>query len=569
MNILIVDDDIVDRTHVKRTLRRNHSHYNVFEAEDAFAALEIIKEQVFDVIIVDFNMPKINGLELVHLIKRENIIGNSAIIMISTSEEETLALECLQAGVQDFIAKTDINGFRLRRAILSAKTRLDMEKKLNKSYLQVKKLAEQDSLTQLSNRYVFDNVLKRSIENSYQNEDKTALILFDLDHFKYVNDTYGHDVGDKLLQMVVKRVKKCLRGEEVFARLGGDEFAIIVRHLHEIKHLQSIARRVLESFSETFYINQTVVSMSASIGGAIYPDNANDAESIYKCADLAMYKSKHTGRNTVTFYEDKLQLTESKRLPIEIKLKTALQNNEFELNYQAMYVGNPIKVYGFEALIRWQNSEGTIVTPDEFIPIAEETRLIIPIGRWIIEEAIKQLSVWHEEVGNKLCISINLSPVQLLDENIISHIKFCLKKFAVEAKFIEFELTETALLVNSQDMRSTIDKISELGCTIALDDFGTGFSSISHLHDFPINTVKIDKSLMPQKNERGFNYKLIHGLVSMLQYLQLNTVAEGIEEQRHLSFCQSLQVNRFQGYYLQKPLPGKDISLKDYELKDE
>jgi len=567
MNILIVDDDVVDRTHVKRTLRRNHSHYRVVEAEDAIIALEKMKKETFDVIIVDFNMPKINGLELVHLIKKENLNAASAIIMISTSEEESLALECLKAGVQDFIAKTEINGFRLRRAILSASTRLDMENKLNNSYLQVKKLAEQDSLTQLSNRYVFDNVLKRSIESNAVDGDKTALILFDLDHFKYVNDTYGHDIGDKLLQMVVQRVRTCLRGQEVFARLGGDEFAIILRHIQQIDHIKSISLRIQRAFYEAFYIDKVVVNMSASLGVALYPDNAPDAEGIYKCADIAMYESKRLGRNTISFFAEVMQQETSKRYIIENDLKKALINNEFELYYQPVYVGDPITVCGFEALIRWNNPNG-FFSPDEFIPIAEETQLINPIGRWVIEQAIKQLSIWHSNGGNKLCMSINLSPVQLLDESIVGHIESCLSNHHIGSEFIEFELTETALLVNSKEMKHIINKISELGCSIALDDFGTGFSSISHLHDFPINTVKIDKSLMPQKNDKGFNYKLIHGLVSMLRYLQLNTVAEGIEEKRHLSFCQSLQVDRFQGYYLAKPMPISKISIKDMNLTD-
>ena len=565
MNILIVDDDVVDRTHIKRTLRRNHSHYNVDEAEDAQVALEKIKEQMFDVIIIDFNMPKMNGLELVRCIKNENLNGTSAIIMISTSEEESLALECLHAGVQDFITKTDINGYRLRRAIFSAKTRLDMERKLNSSYLQVKKLAEQDSLTQLSNRHVFDQALKRSIESN--DNDKTALLLFDLDHFKYVNDTYGHDTGDQLLKMVVKRVNTCLRGEEVFARIGGDEFAIIVRHILQVEHVERIAIRILSVFSEAFYIEQAFINMSVSIGVAIHPDNAQNAESFYKCADIAMYESKRLGRNTISFFSSEMQQQFSKRFAIESELKEALKNNEFELYYQPVYIGDPVTVCGFEALIRWNNPRG-LFSPDEFIPIAEETQLINPIGRWVIKQAIKQLSFWHKEGGDNLCMSINLSPVQLLDKSIIAHIQLCLEKYKIAAKCIEFELTETALLVNSHEMKHIIEKISDLGCTIALDDFGTGFSSISHLHDFPIDTVKIDKSLMPQKNDKGFNYKLIHGLVSMLRYLQLDVVAEGIEEQRHLNFCQSLHVNRFQGYYLGRPLPINKIAINQMKLTD-
>ncbi|MBL4942215.1 MAG: EAL domain-containing protein [Colwellia sp.] len=558
MNILIVDDDQVDRTHIKRMMRRIDSSNIITEAEDADSALVLLVEQNFDIVLLDYTMPQKNGLELLKEIQDQDIKKHSAIIMMSTSEQEELALSCLKAGAHDFIIKSDITGYRLRRAILAAQARFDMETKLKESYDKVKQLAEQDCLTKLANRYFFDESLKVTISNNERQPHKTALLLFDLDHFKYVNDTHGHDVGDLLLQKVVHRIHTCLRGNEVFSRLGGDEFAIILNHVDRVGDAEKVALRILKVLIKPFCINGAEINMAASIGISFYPDNANSASDLFKKADIAMYKAKHLGRNQIAFFEDEMQQQFLNRYRIENNLKQALYKQQFELFYQPVFNCADSSIIGFEALLRWHSNDG-LISPEVFIPIAEESRLIKPIGRWVISQACQQISLWQAHCPS-LTMAINLSPVQLLDNLLLSHIKKCFKTYDINPQTIEFEITETALLDDSWQTQAVIKNLSELGCKIALDDFGTGFSSLSHLHHFPINTVKIDKSLMPVNEVDFSNEKLIHGLVIMLQYLNLNIVAEGVEFQSQLALCQSLHIQKLQGYLLSKPIPPDEIN---------
>lgn len=558
MNILIVDDDQVDRIHIRRMMRRIDCDNIITEAEDVDSALTLLIEQNFDVVLLDYTMPKKNGLALLREIQAQQIEKHSAIIMMSTSEHEELALSCLNAGAHDFILKSDITGYRLRRAILAAQARFDMETKLKESYEKVKQLAEQDSLTKLANRYFFDESLKITIANNERQQHKTALLLFDLDHFKYVNDTHGHDVGDILLQKVVHRIHTCLRGNEVFSRLGGDEFAIILNHVDRIGDAEKVALRILNVLIKPFCISDAQINMAASIGISIYPDNANSASDLFKKADIAMYKAKKLGRNQIAFFEDEMQKQFLNRYRIENDLKQALDKQQFELFYQPVFNCQDNAIVGFEALLRWHSSQG-LISPEIFIPIAEESRLIKPIGRWVISQACQQISRWQAHCP-ELTMAINLSPVQLLDNLLLSHIKKCFKQYSIQPHTIEFEITETALLDDSWQTQSVINSLSELGCKIALDDFGTGFSSLSHLHHFPIDTVKIDKSLMPSNEDDFSDEKIVHGLVIMLQYLNLNIVAEGVEFQSQLAMCQSLNIQKLQGYFLSKPVSPIEIN---------
>ena len=558
MDLLVVDDDLVSRTHIKRILRRSDSACHIVEAEDVNSALSLLEHTQFDAILVDYNLSQRGGIKLLRELRTDNIQNSSAIIMMSTSEEEKLAMECLQAGAQDFVVKSDITGFQLRRSIIGAKARFEMEKKLQESYLNVKQLAERDELTKLANRHLFDESLKLAIQNNKRKKYKVALILFDLDHFKYVNDTHGHDVGDQLLKKVVNRVPTCLRGEELFSRLGGDEFAIILSRLDHAKDAEKVALRILRVLEKPFYIGDATVNIGASIGISMYPDNGSNATDVFKSADIAMYKAKNLGRNQIVFFEKVMQKQFLSRYKLKNEMVIAIKQKQFELHYQPIYKNNGKSLYGFEALIRWVSNKKKI-RPDEFIPIAEETRLIAPIGRWVIESAFQKISEWRSQTGKKLVISINLSPVQLLDENIVQHVLDMMDKFHVPASAIEFELTETALFDDSDNSLQTIKALSEIGCSIALDDFGTGFSSFSHLHQFPIDTVKIDKSLMPDENGDDFNLKLVKGLVAMLHFIDLDIVAEGIELKSQLKLCQSLNIQRLQGYFLSKPMSAEEV----------
>lgn len=561
MKVLLVDDDLVDRKHIERTLKRGNKTVEIVETKSVDDAIVQLSKQEFDIVLCDYNMPRKNGMAMIEAIKENNSSSpalGTATIIISTSEDDELAMKCLEAGAQDFLTKTDISGFRLRRAIASAQTRFKLEQKLQRSYEKIQILAEQDGLTKLANRHMFDERLSQVIAKQKRTNERISLILLDLDHFKDVNDNYGHDVGDELLIRVVNRIRGCLRGDEIFARLGGDEFAVVLPDLCSVDIADKVSRRILKVLEKPFRINKSVLSIGASIGIAFSPDNARNSTELFKFADIAMYKAKALGRNQLAFFEDDMQRQFLARLEIESRLTKAVKTNAFELYYQPVYSGHELIEIGHEALIRWKAGDPPM-GPDEFIPIAEEMSLIHELGRWIINEAIEQFSKWSSVNSKTRKMAINLSPVQLADGTLTQYIESCLQKYKVAPESIEFELTETALLDHSNKTIEIIESISALGCKIALDDFGTGFSSISHLHQFPINTVKIDRSLLPTNENSEKEIKLLKGLVAMINSLELNIVAEGVETREQVNFCQSLGIHCLQGYFLSRPLSVKNI----------
>lgn len=561
MNILIVDDDKVDRESVRRSLNFPSSSCSISEVESVDEALSIIKEQHFDIILLDYNLPQRNGIELILELQGNPTVEGTAIIMMSSNEEDELALECIRAGAQDFLTKTEISSFRLHRAIINARTRSDMEQQLFKSYTKTKELAEKDSLTGLANRYYFDESLKLDISNNLRTNEIIALLLIDLDHFKFVNDNYGHDVGDRLLIEVVNRIKVCLRGSELFSRLGGDEFAITLTHLKSASDASFIAKRIIAVFDDPFKIGDLSIKSSVSIGISIHPSDSKDTKELFKYADIAMYRAKKKGRNQFSYFEASMQKQFFSDFEIETALRIATEKNDFALHYQPVFDGATKYMVGVEALIRWNNN-GLMIGPDKFIPIAEKTLLILDIGKWVITEAVKQLAQWNEKLNTPISMAINLSAVQLKDLTLLDHIKACLAKYQVEPSLIIFELTETALLIDSKQSTHTIENISNIGCKIALDDFGTGFSSLSHLLQYPLNIIKIDKSLMPSvSNERKVEHILV-GLVSMIKSLGHELVAEGIEQQSDLDLCTSLAIDKFQGFYFDKPLSASQLQEK-------
>ena len=558
MNILLVDDDRLDRTIVKRTLTKSDLSVNIVEAVTVDEGMQYYSEVDFDIVLLDYRMPQRDGIEMIVEIRNEPKDSSTAIVMMSSSEDEELAIECIKSGAQDFLVKSEITETRLRRAIQHATTRFDLEKQLFQTYQKVKTLAETDSLTGLPNRYYFDETLKQAITNNRRNQHKLALLLLDLDNFKLVNDNFGHDTGDVLLKKLVARIKGCLRGNELFARLGGDEFAITLSNLESVEHANLVARRIITIMQKPVEIAATKINATASIGIALHPENGRTSEEIFKYADIAMYRAKKLGRNQVCFFEDEMQQKFIYRLTIETELRSALEKSQFRLYFQPIIEPSDNTLLGFEALLRWKVGED-LRAPDQFIAIAEETQQISAIGLWVAEKAIKTLSLWNSQRHVPLQMAINVSPVQLADKNFAEHIKKYLEQYNVPANLIDIELTETALLENTLAIREAISKIHSLGCNLSLDDFGTGFSSLSHLRNYPISTVKIDKSLMPRDKQDLKNITLVEGVISMAKVLGLNIVAEGVETELHVNLCKKLEIRRVQGYFYSHPVSISEI----------
>jgi diguanylate cyclase (GGDEF)-like protein len=561
LDILLVDDDAIDRETVKRALRNNASVTRLHEARSAEEGLKAVENDRFDVLLLDYRMPKVDGIEMVIELRGRPNLGETAIVMMSASDDEVLALSCLQAGAQDFITKSEITAAKLQRSIIQAKKRFELEKKLYDSYCQVRELAEKDSLTGLSNRYHFEEALKVSISNNVRFQSNIALLLLDLDHFKNINDTYGHEMGDKLLKCVARRINLCLRGNELFARLGGDEFAILITGLKYINDATAVAQRIIESLEAPIDIDEHTVQCGVSVGIAMHPHNADTAEELTKYADIAMYRAKKQGRNQLCYFEDAMQEQFSRCYQIETQLKAAVIQQDFELFYQPVINVQTKKIIGVEALIRWSNSSLNS-TPDEFIPIAEQTYLIDKIGEWVLEKAIEQISEWQSKFNKNLTMAINVSAVQLGQVSLLSTIKHFLNKYNVSADSIVLEFTETALLNKDEVSEKLINQLDELGCKLALDDFGTGFSSLSHLLNYPINIVKLDKSLLPADSSEVRHLSIVKGLAAMANIIGLHIVAEGVETQFQCDLCDSLNIDELQGYFFEKALPAKDIARK-------
>ncbi|WDD97067.1 GGDEF domain-containing response regulator [Thalassomonas actiniarum] len=566
MDVLIVDDDSFDRQHIKRILNRGTTCI-IDEAETVDEGLEKIRQRFYDVILLDHTFPQRNGIELLLELKGESFLNPIAIVMMSNSEDELLALNCIKAGAQDFISKTEITPFRLHRAIINAQTRFTLEQQLYQSYQDAKILSEHDSLTGLANRVRFDESLKVDLKACRRRNSLLALILIDLDHFKFINDQYGHDTGDQLLIKVVNRIHTCLRGNELFSRLGGDEFAITLPNMTTVTEASLVAKRILKVLVKPFTIDNETIKTGASIGISIYPSNGNSAKELFKNADIAMYRAKGLGRNQLSFFEKEMQRQFLFNYEIEQKLAVALEKNEFTLLYQPIINPESASMTGVESLIRWE-SGSEILSPEQFIPVAEKSRLINGIGRWVISKAIKQLGDWDEASDQPISMSINLSPVQLSDSKLLQCIEDNLARHDILPERIEFELTETALLADVAQSSMIIQAISDLGCRIALDDFGTGFSSLSHLMKYPIDTVKIDKSLLLNETGTSPNKRLLNGLVFMIRSLGLQTVLEGVEMKKHLELSRELAVNRIQGYYFERPISAGEFSQKYLSASD-
>jgi diguanylate cyclase (GGDEF)-like protein len=562
MKILIVDDNEIDIALAKRALSSSlQNNYEIKGTDCVAKALALVDVEVFDIILLDYHMPEINGIEMILEIRSRPNLGNMAIIVISAAEDISIALNCIEAGAQDFIPKSDISHIKLSQALIHSKKRFEMEQKMRESYLALKNMAETDQLTGLHNRHYFDETLNFMIANSDRLNLSVGMLILDLDDFKHINDSLGHHAGDILLVDLVTRVKSCLRINDGFARLGGDEFAITLANINSPEEVNMIASRILQSFQQPFLIDGQRMDCTVSIGAALYPNDASSHDQLMKYADVAMYRAKKNGKNTLCFYELHYQNEFNRRFLIRNEMNEIIKKSKFRLFYQPIFCADNKNIKGVEALIRWPETPQSY-TPDEFIPIAEETRLIHDLGQWVIDTALANVAVWQSSFDNDLTIAINISAIQLQDTQLTKKIKYAAQRYGVKPNTIILEITETALLDNDNITRQTLNSLSSEGFKIALDDFGMGFSSISHLNNYPIDIVKLDKTLQKDELNPDKNKSLLEAVTLMLKLLNFTVVAEGIETECQLNICRELKIDKFQGYLLGRPMPADLLEAK-------
>jgi diguanylate cyclase (GGDEF)-like protein len=561
LHVLLVDDDLADRRIIRRTLAENAADVKIVEAVSVEEGLGILQHTSFDAILLDYKLPGANGIEMVQELRSRPDLGSIAIIMMSASENEALAVKCIESGAQDFIQKSELQRLNLHRAIVHAQKRFELEHKLHQNYLNVKHLAEKDPLTGLSNRHHFNEMMDMLIVPGGQSKVDVALLLLDLDNFKYINDTLGHDAGDRLLIEFATRVKKLLRRHESFARLGGDEFAIILNGIKSTQQVRLVAQRIHDALLLPMNLGVAEVDCRASIGGAIYPLQASEKESLIKYADIAMYKAKADGKGKMRLYDQAMSADHQRLFDIQSGLKRHILAHSFNIHFQPVIDLQSNQNIGFEALIRWPVNEEQYV-PDEFIPIAEKNADIHAIGQWVIDKAIAQISYWQKTFAKERFIAINISPVQLQNHSVTEYIIDRAEAYSVNPANIVLEITETALFEKQSAIKRSIEVLSDYGFVISLDDFGVGYSSISHLIDFPISIVKLDKSLFTVEHSEEKRKAVFEALAEMLKRLKMTVVAEGIETQEHLDMCKLLKIDHGQGFFLGRPASASNIEAE-------
>ncbi len=418
----------------------------------------------------------------------------------------------------------------------------------------IQNLAYYDSLTKLPNRVLFEERVKSSIAALKRSKKKMAILFMDMDNFKEVNDNYGHLVGDKFLIKVSKNIKKFLRENDTLARLGGDEFIILLDNIDNISDIVPIANRIVNRFNKAVTIEGNKLYTGVSIGVSIYPDDATTYEGLLKASDTAMYQVKHSGKNGFQFYKKSMNEKATFRMLMEKGLKSALKNNELFLEYQPKVNLETNEVYGMEALIRWNHKELGLMKPDKFIKIAETTGQIYEIGLWVIEQAVRDTKILHDE-GKKLTVSINLSAKQLENKKFVYDICHIVSNIGLQREYIELEINEKNILHNIDNATTTLGALNERGYKISIDDFGTGYSSLSYIKKLPAQTIKIDRSFIHDLQINADDRSIVETIIAMGKFMGKEIVAEGLETKENIEALKFLNCYKVQGYYFSKPLP--------------
>jgi diguanylate cyclase (GGDEF)-like protein/PAS domain S-box-containing protein len=423
----------------------------------------------------------------------------------------------------------------------------------------LEKLAFYDPLTQLPNRALFRDRLNLEIQKNRRNGSQSALFFIDLDHFKHVNDTLGHDYGDKLLIQVAQRIASCTRESDTVCRLGGDEFTVILAGLHKIEDAGHIAKSIIDQLHSAFDLDGSEVFIGGSIGIALCPYDGNDFETLTKNADIAMYRAKEAGRGNYKFFTKDMDEKNAIRLTLEGDLRKAVNNQEFTVYYQPKIDAKTGEIHGMEALVRWVHPKKGIISPGDFIPLAEETGLIIPLGEWVLQESCEQVKQWWDTGLPQLRVAVNLSGLQFQAPNIVEKIQAILKQTGLDPKGLELEITESMAMDSVDSAIEKVAKLRDLGVQISIDDFGTGYSSLSHLKKFPLHALKIDQSFVRDLTTDSDDAAIVASILSMAKSMNLRVVAEGVENIEQLNFLKEKGCQEVQGFYFSRPIPAQEF----------
>lgn len=558
--------------------------YRLMVLTPSVAAEQILSTITDSVILVDSNLNILTvNDETIRLLgyKAEELIGKNAVYLFAGEQDPGMdnIAELLKSGMvrnrealfltsdSSFVPISfscseyrDENKVVVGYIIVS---RDITEQKITEQAL--KHIAQHDYLTGLPNRFMINLTLKNAIEKAAVDDRNIAVILLDIDRFKVINDVYGHDSGDKILIEVAKRLKASIRHTDIIARLGGDEFLCIIENVISINDINEVIERMQQAFETKFKIGLNKLYITASMGVSVYPRDGKNAGILIKNADIAMYHAKSKGKNNCQFYSLSLGMERSKKLLLENNLQNAIDNNEFVIHYQPIVEVNTGEIISIEALVRWNHPRFSLISPMEFIPIAEETGHIIKIGEYVLRTACRQNSEWIKMGLPSIPVSVNLSPVQFQQPDLVEMILGILKETKLDSCYLQLEITEGAAMTDSNMVVSILNRLNDNGIKLIIDDFGIGYSSLNYLKKFPISMIKIDKFFIRSISENENDASVIYALFAMAHALNVKVIAEGVETREQLEILRSLEFKALekldsfgvQGYYFSKPVPAE------------
>jgi diguanylate cyclase (GGDEF)-like protein len=571
--LLVVDDVADNRSVLARRFERRD--FDVVEAEGGARALELIEAGGFDAVLLDVMMPDVGGLDVLRKVRLVHSPESLPIIMVTANAQSGDIVEALGLGANDYVVKpvnfavamarvkAQVERKRASEALALANAALTQSNEQlrneivnrKRSEARTQYLAYHDALTGLGNRHMFQEELQIALKEPRTRGHFLAILLADLNGFKTVNDTHGHSVGDALLKTLASRMLDSLGNSVFIARLGGDQFAILQSAPKQPEAAMALADRLLELIAEPCLIDGRRLVVSASIGIVVADAAHEDIDSLVKSADLAMGRAKADGAGAYRVFEPTMDAAAQEALRFKADMRKALANGDFQLHYQPIVATQSRRVIGCEALLRWKHQERGWVSPGAFIPIAESTSLIGPLGEWVLRQACAEAAAWPECIK----VSVNLSPVQFHNDRLVPTVHHALASSGLAPSRLELEITESVLLEKTERNATILRQLRELGVRISLDDFGTGFSSLSYLRSFPFDKIKIDQSFIRNLVEDDRSQTIVGAIIGLGASFGMTTTAEGVETQAQAEHLIAKGCTEIQGFYFSKAVPGRDV----------
>jgi diguanylate cyclase (GGDEF)-like protein len=531
--------------------------FEVSGADDVEEALRMLCERAFDALLLDLTRAEGNGID--DLMRARVAAADIPIVVLAADEREDEVIEALRAGAQDYLTQDECNPRRLVRAICQAVERHGIRAELQTARNREHFSATHDSLTGLENRESFLSKIPPALAQAKRSGRSAGLLFIDLDRFKAINDSLGHSAGDQLLKFVAKRLTGAIRATDILARLAGDEFVLFLPDAEDLQGPATVAQTLLQILSEPYLLEGHETWITASIGVAVTPVDGETANELLRNSDMAMYCAKLNGRNNFQFCTESMNSAATRRIVIRDRLKEALEQDHFSLAYQPIRSSRTGRVTAAEVLLRWIDPKADNVPPDEFIPVAEDTGLIIPIGEWVLRTACAQARAWQDAGYEPIRISVNVSPRQLRQHTLVASLGEILRESGLSPASLELEITESALVPNDSYTMAALTELSSMGLGLSVDDFGTGYSALAYLRKFRFDRVKIDRTFVEDVAASADASALASSILSMVRSLRLASVFEGVETEEQAALVIEQGCDELQGFLISPPVSADEF----------